>query len=290
MRSETFLILGGSGMLGHVLWEYARDRSNAFVGLRSIPPFHEDLYSTQRTILGIDAANVSTIEQCLKTVKPTCIINCIGITKQSKEMLDLETTIRVNSLFPHVLARLCSEHQIRLIHLSTDCVYSGKKGQYVEEDEADPVDFYGRSKLLGEPMGDHVLVIRKSMIGFELQYKRGLLEWLISQSGKTVRGFRRAIFSGFYTRNLASIIFQLAKSPQMPIGLRHLASEPISKYDLISRICRACDLPVTIVPDDSEFVDRSLCGKKILREIEISIPTWDDMVKQIAKDYWARKG
>uniref|UniRef100_A0A7V3NU87 dTDP-4-dehydrorhamnose reductase n=1 Tax=candidate division WOR-3 bacterium TaxID=2052148 RepID=A0A7V3NU87_UNCW3 len=284
MTKGPILILGGSGMLGHTLWEKAKDRQNVYVALRRIPPGYEWLFPLDRTILGFEATNFERVLAILEKVEPSWVINCIGIVKQSPQMQDPVFVIQVNSLFPHQLAAACSRLGARLIHLSTDCVFSGRRGQYKEEDLPDPSDFYGRSKLLGEPIEPNTLILRTSMIGLELGTRHGLLEWFLSQKGKTVRGFKRAIFSGLYTGELSRLILDLIDHEPELAGVRHLGSEAISKYDLLCLIRDECQLPIHIEQDDSVVSDRSLDSSKILKETGIRVPTWSEMARSIAMD------
>lgn len=284
MAKRPILILGGSGMLGHALWEKARVSPNVYVALRKIPPGFEWLFPADRTILGFEVTNFDRCSEIIEKIQPSWVINCVGIVKQSPQMQNPLSVIQVNSLFPHQLATLCSRLGARLIHLSTDCVFSGRKGRYKEEDIPDPSDFYGLSKLMGEPKERNTLILRTSMIGFELETKHGLLEWFLSQKGKTVRGFKRAIFSGLYTANLSELVLDLIDNEVEIEGVRHLGSQAISKYDLLCLIRDECHLPIKIEPDDSVVIDRSLDSSKIQKETGIRIPTWEEMARSIAID------
>ena len=279
------LILGANGMFGHILWEEARkDGTDAYATLRTIPPDQERNFPHARIRLGVDVQNYGVVSRVLDELRPDVAINCIGIVKQAPAAKDAVTTVTVNSLFPHLLFRDCQERGIRLIHLSTDCVFSGKKGAYRESDWPDPVDFYGLSKWVGEPSGDGVLVIRTSMFGSEWGKRQGLLEWFLAQRGKTVRGFVKAVFSGFYTRSLARLVLEVSSRDPKVSGLRHLGAEPISKYTLLERIRDSCKLPIQIVPDESVQLDRSLDSGLFRSECHLQIPTWDSMIELLASD------
>jgi len=279
----TVLVLGATGMLGHMLWEEARkENMDAYATVRRIPQGREHLFPKEQLRLAVDAENYSTVSNVLIELNPDVVFNCIGIVKQSITMKDTVKTISINSLFPHLLLRDCLKLGTRLIHLSTDCVFSGNKGLYRESDLPDPVDFYGLSKLIGEPSGENVLVIRTSMIGPELEKEQGLLEWFLSKKGSTVRGYTNAVFSGLYTRSLARLILKLAKSSVS--GLRNLSTEPISKYALLEKIRDVCKLPIEIVPDGSVHVDRSLDSTMILEECRLEIPLWNEMADLLAED------
>jgi dTDP-4-dehydrorhamnose reductase len=204
--------------------------------------------------------------------------------KQDSAALDPLTSISINALFPHRLAVICRAANARLIHLSTDCVFSGRKGNYVEEDSSDAEDIYGKTKYLGEVAGTGCLTLRTSMIGRELGGCHGLLEWFLSQQGKTVRGFRRAIFSGFTTRALSETIASIiADQPQLD-GIWHLAAAPISKFELLTLIKEKGGLHVQIEPDDTFSCDRSLNGTRFRNATCFVAPTWSDMISELFKD------
>jgi dTDP-4-dehydrorhamnose reductase len=284
-RSTKLLVFGASGMFGHVLWHEARTQGlDVFGTMRRFPEGHEHRFMKDRILLGVDAEHHETVTRALQLVRPDFVVNCIGIVKQSPVINDPIRSISVNSLFPHVLARDCASIGCRLIHISTDCVFSGSKGDYKESDTPDPVDFYGLSKLIGEPKEKNALTVRTSMFGPELGTQHGLLEWFIAQKGKTVSGFANSIFSGFYTRSLARLILQIATRCPKVRGVRHLGAEAIDKYELLKRIREACHLPIAIVPDASVRLNRSLDSTQIRSECRLEFPSWDGMIDQLAAD------
>jgi len=219
--------------------------------------------------------------QCLRS---QVVANCIGIVKQREAAAGAAQIHQVNALFPHLLARLCQERGCRLIHLSTDCVFSGLRGGYSEDDEPDPVDLYGRSKLLGEVTGEGCLTLRSSMIGRELAGQAGLLEWLIAQRGGRVQGFRNAVFSGLTTVALARVIAALVSDHPDLEGLLHVASEPISKHDLLLNVNRALSLGVAVEPVAEPVCDRSLDGSRFAAATGIVVPSWDRMIAGLTMD------
>jgi dTDP-4-dehydrorhamnose reductase len=278
------LILGATGMLGHILWEEARTRPiDAYATIRRTPPGLEEFFPRDRVVIGVDAERYETVNAALNELHPNIVLNCIGVVKQSSEINDPIKTININSLFPHVLSRNCQKLGIRLVHMSTDCVFSGKRGLYKESDQPDPTDFYGQSKLMGEPTGESTLTIRTSMFGPELGKRQGLLEWFLAQKEGTVRGFANAVFSGFYTRSLADLILDIVSQHSVS-GLRHLSAEPISKLVLLEKVRDACRLPIHIVPDESVRMDRSLDATMIRNECHIQVPSWDAMIDMLAGD------
>ena len=280
------LILGARGMLGHKLL-YMLSQKFSVTGtvrgnasqLKNLPPF-----SGLEIISGINAENFHSIQNLLDERSFDIAINCIGIVKQLPEAQDPIKTITINSLFPHQLARLCQERNIRLIHYSTDCVFSGEIGEYSESDKPDAEDLYGRSKMLGEVTGNGCLTIRTSLIGREISGFHSLFEWLLQQNGRDVHGFTKAIFSGLSTNAHAEIIEAIIlKYPNLN-GLYHVASAPISKYELLKKFIEKFDLNITIIPDDSIVCDRSLNGKQFIHKTSLTIPSWDEMIEQMYKE------
>src|SRR5262249_28711798 len=209
------------------------------------------------------------------------VVNCIGIVKQRQAAEDPISSIAVNAFFPHKLAALCKLAQARLVHISTDCVFSGRKGHYVETDFADAEDLYGRSKLLVEVESESCLTLRTSMIGHELETTHGLLEWFLSQAGGTVPGYKRAVFSGFTTTALANIIANVITNYPQLQGLWHVASEPIDKFNLLSLIKQIYHLNVNIVLDETVNIDRSLNGQRFASQTAFTPPSWPSMIEDM---------
>jgi len=284
---KRVLILGGMGMLGHRLVRDLGERFAVATTVRELDPDSlrpPPQQNSAQIVGGVDATDIATVARTLDTVQPDVVINCIGIVKQSPAAADPIASIRVNSLFPHHLAALCSERQNRLIHISTDCVFSGASGNSSETDNPDPVDLYGRSKLLGEVTGPGVLTVRTSMIGRELRGEAGLLEWFLSRHHTPVNGYSRAVFSGLTTAALARLLADIVSEQPDLEGLMHVASEPISKFDLLSRINDAMGLGAEIRPVDEPAIDRSLDGSRFVAATGIRPPSWDKMIEELAND------
>lgn len=280
------LILGGSGMLGHKLWQWFCEHGDAYATFRQSPVAYEHLgiFDRARMIGQVSAQDFNSVVRAFAQVRPDAVINCIGIVKQDVAAKDPDASISVNSLFPHRLAALSRASGARLIHLSTDCVFSGRKGNYVETDTPDAADLYGRTKLLGEVDDEHCLTIRTSMIGRELAGAHGLIEWFLSQQGKTVRGFRRAVFSGFTTRALSEIIASIITEHTQLQGVWHVAAEPINKFDLLTLVKEAANLDVQIEPDETFVCDRSLNAERFRQATGFVPPGWSDMISQLLQD------
>jgi dTDP-4-dehydrorhamnose reductase len=273
-------------MLGHKLGQTFTSRFDTYLTFRRTPgpDVSAELFDQARCLTGIVAEDFDTVVRALETVRPDAVVNCIGVVKQDVAAKDPLTSITVNSLFPHQLAKSCGELSARLIHLSTDCVFSGLKGNYAETDNPDATDLYGRSKLLGELAGKGCLTIRTSMIGRELQGAHGLLEWFLSQRNARVRGFKRAIFSGFTTLALAKVIATIITDHRELSGVWHVASEPISKFDLLTLVKQTYGLAVEIEPDESFVCDRTLNGTRFRETTGIHIPGWPEMIEEMFRD------
>jgi dTDP-4-dehydrorhamnose reductase len=280
------LVLGGNGMLGHKLWQVFRERFEAHVTVRRrlTPAWEEVVFDPTRVIEGVSAEDLGSVRQALEAVRPDAVVNCIGIVKQAAAAKDPIPSITVNSLFPHQLAELCRSEGTRFVHVSTDCVFSGRRGRYTEDDVPDPLDLYGRSKLLGEAGGPGSLTIRTSIIGRELESSNGLVEWFLAQDGGTVSGYKRAIFSGLTTAALADQLAHVLEKHQELDGIRHIAAESIGKYDLLCLLKRAYDLDVEVNPDDAVVIDRSLDAGLFEGETGLVAPEWADMIEAMARD------
>jgi len=280
------LVLGGDGMLGHRLLLSWRSVHEVRVTLhQDLAAYRQlGLFSVDNAFAGVDAGRIEHIAQIVSEFRPEAVVNAVGIVKQRSEASAAIPSLEINSLLPHRLALVCGAVGARLVHLSTDCVFSGRKGGYSESDPPDADDLYGRSKYLGEVAGPGCLTLRTSIIGRELSRKTGLLEWLLSQRGGTVKGFRNAIFSGFTTHEMARIIERLLTRSPSAQGVYHVSSAPISKYDLLRDINRALRLGITIVPDDALRCDRSLDSSRFRREFDYLPPSWDEMVAELARE------
>jgi dTDP-4-dehydrorhamnose reductase len=280
MRYVRVLLLG-SGMLGHRVWQIVRERFDAWVAVRRRPA--GPLFADERVVHGFDATDFGAVDRIVAGVAPQVVVNCIGVVKQLAEAHDPIASITVNALFPHIVARACERAGARLIQISTDCVFSGRRGGYGESDIPDPVDLYGRSKLLGE-VGQPHLTLRTSIIGRELQGANGMVEWFLTNRGGRVRGFTRARFSGVTTQVLARVIADVIERRPRLEGLYHVAAEPISKYDLLMLLNTAFGAGVTLDPDDTLVLDRSLEGERFRQATGWSAPSWPEMVTALAGD------
>jgi dTDP-4-dehydrorhamnose reductase len=279
------LILGGAGMLGHKLWQVLKERVETWATVRSTPQDYASLglFEPSRLIPQVEATNLCSVAEAVKRVNPHVVINCVGIIKQLREAHDPILSVTINALFPHQLAAICAEQGARLIHISTDCVFSGRRGSYTEDDLPDPPDLYGRSKLLGEVAKPH-LTIRTSIIGREISTVSGLVEWFLAQPGPVVRGYTKAIFSGFPTVILAEIIADILEQKPALTGLWHISSEPITKYELLLLLRKAYGKAVEIEPCPEVQIDRSLVSDRFRATLGFRPAAWEQMVERMAAD------
>lgn len=280
------LILGGTGMLGHKVYENFKPRYNTFVSMRNYKQYVKyNIFDETKIIKTFSAENDNTYESVLKNIMPDVVINCIGITKHQSIANAPVQMLTVNSLFPHKIALLCAKIGARFIHISTDCVFSGNKGNYKETDFADANDLYGRTKLLGEVTElNNSLTIRTSIIGRELKTSFGLLEWLLGQKGKQINGFKNVIFSGFTTKALSDIIIDIIEKHNDLSGLYHISSDPIKKYDLLKLIKEIFNLPINILPYDDFYCNRSLDSSKFIKKTGFKPLSWETMINNLLKE------
>jgi len=282
------LILGASGMLGHKVWQHFAKRFDTYASFRQSASHYArfGIFDSTRCLGQVSAEDFDSVVRAVERVGPDAVVNCIGIVKQDAAAKDAIKSIGVNALFPHRLAHLCGASGVRLVHLSTDCVFSGRRGNYAESDEADATDLYGRTKLLGEVDDNNCLTLRTSMIGRELQGAQGLIEWFLREAapGRSVRGFKRAVFSGLTTIALAQLIADLLVDQPQLSGIWNIAADAINKFDLLSLVKKTYGLDVEIEPDESFFCDRSLNASRFRAATGFTPAPWPEMIEQMRQD------
>ena len=285
-KTEKILILGATGMLGHKLMQVLSTRFLVTGTMRGKTPSlsNHPIFKGMNIIGDVNATDINSIHRVVEQMRPDIVINCIGIVKQLPEAKEPVKSIAINALFPHQLAKICPERKIRLIHISTDCVFSGKKGHYSENDPSDADDLYGKTKYLGEIDYPNCLTIRTSIIGRELSTSHGLVEWFLSQEGKKIDGYKKAVFSGLTTIALSEIISQIISEYPDLQGVYQIASVPISKFDLLNLIKKTYGLSITIEPDETVVNDRSLLPDKFKNQTGLTVPSWVDMIEKMHRD------
>ncbi len=279
-------ILGAAGMLGHKLYQAYQSDFEVWATVRgSYRDYAQyDLFHRERLIEGVDAFNFDTITRALVTVQPDVVINCIGIIKQLATAKDPIISLTINSLLPHRLAVLCQAAHSRMFHISTDCVFSGRKGMYTEQDISDAEDLYGRTKFLGEVDAPGCITLRTSIIGRELNGQSGLVEWFLSNQGGKIRGYSQAIYSGFTTQVMAAIIKNLIERQPELCGVYQVSSEPINKYDLLLLLKEKFEFPVDIAAYPDVQIDRSLDSSRFRTITAFKPPSWSEMIHEMAND------
>lgn len=268
-------------MLGHKLVQVLSKKMDVYATARR----DSFVFNNVRFIGGIDVEDESLVKGIVKSLKPDVVINSVGLVKQLPESKNVVKSLKINSIFPHLLAKLCTNEGIRLIHISTDCVFKGDKGNYKEEDEADATDIYGKSKYLGEIYSEGCLTLRTSIIGREITERKGLIEWFLSKKGEKIKGYRKAIFSGFPTITFSGIVCWLIESYPNLSGLFHVSSSPISKYELLCKLKEKLNFQVEIEPCDEVCINRSLDSSRF-RAVTGFVPrTWDEMLDEMIEDF-----
>lgn len=292
MNETRILIVGATGMLGHALLQRlsAQPGFEVYGTVRS----REGLSSwfaprlIDRITAGVDADNFDSILRVLGEVRPDVVVNCVGIIKQLPIANDPVVSIGINALFPHRLALACRAAGARLIHVSTDCVFRGDRGNYTENDQSDAEDLYGRSKFLGEVTDSHCVTLRTSIIGHELKGGYGLVDWFLAQEG-TVRGFTNAIYTGFPTVEMARIIAEFVIPDPGLHGLYQVSSAPISKFDLLRLVAERYGKRIEIEEYDEFRCDRSLDSSRFRSATGYQPPEWPELVEAMWQEYRERR-
>jgi dTDP-4-dehydrorhamnose reductase len=283
------LILGMTGMLGHKLCQVLSTDFDVIGTMRDDYAVVDKLkmykvYDEIDIRAGVDARNIVVVEDVIEQAKPDVVINCIAILKNVPEEKDVFLNILINALFPHQLHDICRKRNTKLIHISTDGVFSGNKGNYSEKDPADAIDVYGKAKYLGELSDINALTIRTSLIGRELYRKAGLVEWFMAQNNSKIRGYLNAIFSGFTTLEFAAIVADIiARKPELK-GIYHISSDPISKYDLLLRLREKMKLNIDIEKSAEPYCDRSLDSTAFRNLTGFTPLPWDMMIDRFVDD------
>jgi dTDP-4-dehydrorhamnose reductase len=277
------LVLGVTGMLGNAMFRTFLNSNMGYsvIGTaRNNNAFCFADINSDHIITGVDVENHDSLIRIFTKVRPQIVINCVGLVKQLADSNNPLLAIPLNTLLPHRLADLCSLVNARLIHISTDCVFSGDKGNYMESDFPDAKDLYGRSKLLGEVDYPHAVTLRTSIIGHELSGNRSLVGWFLSQEN-SVKGFTRAIFSGLPTVELARVVHDFVLPIQKLHGLYHIAAKPIDKDSLLRLVAQVYNKKIEILSDDSVKIDRSLNGQKFCDMTGYIAPEWSELITRM---------
>lgn len=284
------LVLGVTGMLGSTVFRElckeekhdVRGTLRSVSGLRYFSTEHHD-----KLVCNIDVLDCDSLINVFEIVRPDVVINCVGLIKQVADSKSPLTALPINAMLPHKLANISSLMRARLIHISTDCVFSGAKGMYVENDPSDAEDLYGKSKCIGEVIDrPHVVTLRTSIIGHELNSRASLVDWFLSQTG-TVKGYKKAIFSGLPTVELARVINDYVLPMPALSGLYHVSVEAIDKYSLLKLVADRYQKDIKITSDEQVCINRSLDSTKFQRDTGYSVPEWGYLINKM---YESQKG
>lgn len=282
------LILGVTGMLGNAVFNvFSKNTTYEVFGTTRSPSslhFFSDVDKKQ-IITGVDVLDVDSLLNVFKHVKPELVINCIGITNKQSNINDPLVALPINAMLPHRLSTICATTEARLIHVSTDCVFSGEKGNYNESGRSDADSLYGQSKYLGElHTQQHAITLRTSIIGHGLSTHDGLIDWFLLQEG-CVKGYTKAIFSGLPTVVLAKIMMDVVVPNPSLSGLYHVSANPIDKFKLLSLVSEKYEKDIKIIPDDSLVIDRSLDSSRFTQATGYIAPRWNELIKTMYENY-----
>lgn len=277
------LVLGASGMLGSAVYRVFSERADwkVFGAVRS--PDVINLFPSKLAaglVIGCDVTDHSALEALMAQTRPDVVINCVALGKGSPHAGEPLQTLELLSILPQRLARLCRLADARLVHISSDGVFSGSKGGYIEDDLPDATDLYGVAKFLGEVQDAQTITLRTSIIGHELQTRHGLVGWFLAQE-QSCKCFTRAIFSGFPVVVLAMIIRDVILPRPELSGIYHVAAQAVSKFDLLSLVAEIYGKSIEIVPDERVSIDRSLNAERFRKETGYIAPDWRELVTQM---------
>lgn len=283
MSTERILVIGASGMLGHAAIRVLAPDFEVWGACRHPERLPDLGVPSARLLGGLDASDACSATNLVDHVKPDLVLNAVGIVKQKDEAKAAVPSIAVNSLWPHVLADACERAGVRMVHVSTDCVFSGTRGMYTEYDVPDAFDLYGRSKLLGEVIDrPGVVTLRTSIIGWQIREATGLVQWFAAHRNEPLHGYTKAIFSGLTTRALTEVVRDVILPDASLNGLFHVSAEPIDKYTLLGKIATAMGWQVDITPVDTPAIDRSLNSSRFRTRTGWMPTDWNEMLNVLA--------
>lgn len=282
------MILGANGMIGHQLWFRLNQiyPSQVWGTIRKSKDQlkHFDFFSFDRILEGVEASNFETVSLTLNQIKPDVVINCIGITLRKPEIRNVELCLEVNAMFPRRLAFWAQQNNARLIHLSTDCVFDGKSGSYSENSPPTATDIYGKTKFLGEPHEKGALTLRVPVIGREIEGKTELVEWVLFQKNKQIKGYSQAMYSGITSLQLSKEVIKIIQDYPTLSGLIQISSQKISKFELLGLINKYSKTEAIILKDEQYVTDKSLDSSLYRKVSGWKPPHWDDMIKEMFED------
>lgn len=285
MSASRILVVGANGMLGHEAIRVLAPDFEVWGACRRPQDLPALGVPSERMLGGLDATKTASAYALIERVRPDLVLNAVGIVKQRAQAKAAIPSITVNSLWPHVLADACAAHGSRMVHLSTDCVFSGARGQYVESDVPDDFGLYGRSKLLGEVIDrNNVVTLRTSMVGWQLGEPTGLVAWFAAHRNEPLKGFTKAVFSGLTARALTEVIRDVLLPDTTLSGLWHVSADPIDKFTLLAELAGYLGWDVDLSPVDEPVIDRSLDSTRFRVRTGWTPPGWDEMLEELARE------
>lgn len=288
VKNKKILLLGESGFLGSYL-------------LKTLPHYHL-VYIAERNAnipcdaneniivlpTKLDIHDIKTIEKLMSQSNPDITINCIARVQNHHKLHDTAEETYVNGIFPHVLEAITKRHGSKLIHFSTDAIFSGLKGNYSELDTPDPIDLYGRSKLLGELMQSHSITLRTTFFGLS-ETSKGLVSWVLLNNAKTINGYKNYIFSGISLHTLSMAVVHIINMSEFPSGIYHAAGPSISKYDFIKNIAEVFGLTINLQPEFNPQINRSLNSGRFWSMLNQEMPSTEHMIKNTFLEYSSKQ-
>ena len=282
------LILGGNGMIGHKMYQLiSKVYIDTWITLRNNLSTYSfsHLYNSEKVIDSINLANFENLNYILFKIKPDIIINACGITIRRGIQTLKSNSIILNSALPHFLNEWVTSNNKRLIHFSTDCVFTGSKGNYLDNDKKDAFDLYGLTKSMGEVIDSkHAITLRGSMIGNELEYKTELFEWFLKQRNIIIKGFSKVIYSGITTTKMAEIVIKLIDQYPSLSGIYNISSKPISKFELLKLWNDYFDINANIEIDNIYTSNKNLISDNFYKIIRMEQPDWVELSSQLKND------
>ncbi len=288
MSSPRILVVGASGMLGHEAIKVLSPDFEVWGSCRRPSELPDLGIPAERLLGGLDASDRDSAYALIERVKPDLVLNAVGIVKQRPDAKAAIPSIAVNSLWPHVLADACERHGARMVHVSTDCVFSGSRGGYIEADVPDAFDLYGRSKLLGEVTDrENAVTLRTSIIGWQIGPATGLVGWFAEHRTEPLLGYTRAVFSGLTTRALTEVVRDVVLPDESLSGLWHLSVDPIDKFTLLTTLAEKLGWELDITAVAEPVIDRSLDSTRFRERTGWTPQSWDELLTELAAEWSA---
>ena len=277
---KKILVIGASGLIGNAIFhECLNFKYDVYGTIKRKNKKYFFKKNSNKIFSNIRIENDKEIVKIIKKIKPNIVINCAAVVKKYIDLYSIKKIFEINSKFPKKLEHLTSMYNFKLIHISTDCVFDGKHGNYSEDDIPNPQDIYGLSKYFGEVKSDNCLTIRTSVIGPELKKSQGLYEWFMKQNGK-IKGYKKFIFSGLTSFELSKII--ISNLSNFKLGsIVHISSKPINKFELLKKFKKTFSKKDLVIKECNKIkINRSLISN-FQKKNNIKISSWNKMLSDM---------